>query len=337
MSPASSSAGTRAAQSAAPALTLDSPSPESLTSAGQPTFSGSAGGGSAAPAPVTVRVYSGFSATGLPLQSLTATTAAGRYAVAPDPGLADGVYTAQAELEGSPPGAGFSPAVTFLVHNAAPAIGLDSPQSAPFRTATPTFTGTGGVASGDATTVALLVYPGSGTSGTPVRLQSATVGTGGFYLVAIAPGLADGRYTAVAVQGVAGGVATSPARTFRVKAHPPAVTIGAKVILDRHAGFASVPIACVAPAGTACKGSVLIITARNFRAVPDGPSGHLRVLFASVNIPAGQTQDVHRGVATPVLKALLRAAPLSVRVRAVLSESGARPTTVKGTRVLRVR
>lgn len=423
----------QAAQSAAPALTLDTPASGSLLRGGQPVFSGSAGRGFGVSGRVTVGVYSGSSATGARLQTLTATASSGAYAVSPNPGLPDGEYTAQAEQDdlSRPPDAGFSAPVTFVVSNAPPSIGLSPAPSAPFRTTTPSLAGTAMAGSGGAP-IALLVYSGSTTTSTPVRVLAGTVGSGGGYSIPIAPGLDDGRYTAVAVQSFTGTFATSPPTSFRIKVHPPAVTlgqpaagastsdstplfsgvagtalgdagvvrvnvyrgraaagrpigmitvatrrsgwsgrlpfklgigvyttraqqmddagnvgssrshtfrilrvVGTSVTLDRR-GVASVPVTCFAPQGAACRGTVLILTVRAFQPVAGGPSGPLRVLFAQVSIPGGETRLVQRPAPATVASAL-RHRTLQVKVRAVLREPRGRVKLLAGLRILRAR
>jgi hypothetical protein len=216
-----------ATDNTAPSVTLASPANGALISGGQPTFSGSASTGFGTSPTVTVRIYSGASATGTPVQTITTTrSAAGGYSLGPNASLADGQYTAQAEQDdlSNPPDRGFSAPTTFLIHNAAPTITLDSLGSRPLTTTTPTFTGQ---ASSSAGTVALEVYPGAGTSGTPVRFSSGPADSRGHFSIKISPGLPDGQYTVVAAQAGSGGTGLSRAVTFRIKVHPPALTLAA--------------------------------------------------------------------------------------------------------------
>jgi hypothetical protein len=90
--------------------------------------------------------------------------------------------------------------------------------------------------------------------------------------------------------------------------------IGSAVAISRR-GAVAVAIGCVSASGRACVGDVLVMTVRSYRAVAGGPVGPLRVLFAYVDIPAGQTLVVRRKVPADVLHALRRARRFSVRVR----------------------
>lgn len=420
----------QAVQSAAPALTLSTPAPGSLLRGGQPTFSGFADTGFGASSQVTVGVYLGSAATGSPRQRLTTTTSGIAYSVSPGTALADGEYTAQAEQDdrSSPPDAGFSAPVGFVLANGPPSIGLDAISSAPLRTSTPALTGATPASGGSP--IQLRVYPGSDTTHSPVRVLQGTVAAGGHYSIPITPGLGDGRYTAVAVQST-GTFGTSPSRTFRIKAHPPAVTLGQpavgattsdstplfsgvagnslgdarsvslSVYRGRRArgrpiarmsfgargsgwsgrlahqlplgtytaraqqvddaghvgssqlhifrivrvlgtgvtlgrgGFASVPVTCFAPRGATCRGTVLMLTRTAFQPVPGGPSGPLRILFARVSIPGGQTQHVVRFVSSGIAGVLRHHAPVRVVIHAVLRAPREPVKVLGGIRILR--
>lgn len=118
-----------------------------------------------------------------------------------------------------------SPAVTVTVDNTAPAPTLASPASgAVLGNARPTLSGAAGDASGDATTVTVRIYSGTGTGGTP--LQTIPVTRSGASWSATASALASGTYTAQATQAdVAGNTGTSSAVTFTVDLVAPAVTL----------------------------------------------------------------------------------------------------------------
>ncbi|MEA2157689.1 MAG: hypothetical protein QOD66_69 [Solirubrobacteraceae bacterium] len=401
-----------ATETTAPSVTLTSPANGALISGGQPTFSGSASTGFGASPTVTVRVYRGASASGTPVQTITTTrSSAGGYVVGPNAALADGQYTAQAEQDdlSSPPDRGFSAPTTFLIHNAAPTITLDSPGARPLTTATPTLTGQ---AAATTNRVALVIYPGTGTKGTPVRLASGASDSHGHFSIRITPGLPDGQYTAVAAQAGSGATGLSKAVTFRIKVHPPALTLAVpgarssvsgpkpqfsgaagaalgdssivtvnlyagsslkgrrlgtmrvaahgaqwagvfpfRLALGRYtaranqtddaghrafsashtflvvsgptvigsvdvsrSGIASVPITCLAAAGRACAGNVLILTVHSFRPLLGGPAGPVRVLFAYVTIPAGKTEVIRRPMRTDVARALRKLKSVRLRV-----------------------
>ncbi|HYX88851.1 MAG TPA: Ig-like domain-containing protein, partial [Gaiellaceae bacterium] len=102
-----------------PVVTLTSPANGSSTSNTTPTFSGTGGTVAGDSATVTVRVYSGSSATGTPVETLAATVqAGGSYAVNASPGLAGGTYTAQAEQTDAAGNVGRSAANTFTITQA---------------------------------------------------------------------------------------------------------------------------------------------------------------------------------------------------------------------------
>jgi hypothetical protein len=408
------------APTTAPQVTLDSPANGALITGGQPAFSGTASTLFGASSRLTVRVYAGTAARGTPLESLGATRApAGAYSIGPSPPLADGVYTAQAEQDdnSAPPNAGFSAANTFRVANAPPTLRLDSLGSKPLRTSTPTITGSGAAAGAS---LALTLYPGSGTNSTPVRTLSGNAGPDGRFAVTAAPNLPDAQYTAVAMQ-TSGGFAISGPMTFRIKVHAPAVSLGqpaagstasqaalvfsgsagtalgdsSVVTLDLYSGgstdgtrvgsehvgaaggswslrwprrlklgtytaqasqaddaghtalsgahtfrivatpavigrsvgisrrgIASVTIGCPA-SGHACTGDVLVLTSQHLLAVPGGPAGALRVMFAYVSVPAGRAVVIRRRVPAVVLRALRRrASTRRLRVIATLVTSG---------------
>jgi Big-like domain-containing protein len=214
------------AGAATPAVTLTSPTSGALFTGGQPTFAGAASTASDAVQKVTVRVYAGSTATGTAVRTLTATpSAGGGYSVQPSPGLPDWVYTAQSEQDDIAGDRGFSAAVSFVVHDAPSSITLDSLGSKPLVTATPTLTGVAATAAGDASQVTVLVYAGTTTTGALVESAAGAIGPGGRYSVRVTPGLADGRYTAIADQAGTVGSAVSQARTFRIKVNSPAVRL----------------------------------------------------------------------------------------------------------------
>ena len=98
-----------------PIVTLTTPSNGSSTSNSEPTFSGEAGTESGDSSTVTIKIYSGNSATGTPVQTLTAIASGGSYSVTPTTPLLDGVYTAVASQSNSDGKTGFSSSDTFTV------------------------------------------------------------------------------------------------------------------------------------------------------------------------------------------------------------------------------
>ena len=100
---------------AAPTVTLTSPGNGS-NPLEWPTFRGSGGTAPGDSSTLTVKVYTGSSASGTPLQTLTASVGAGgTYSVAAPAPLNPGTYTAQAEQTNVNGGTGLSSANTFTV------------------------------------------------------------------------------------------------------------------------------------------------------------------------------------------------------------------------------
>jgi large repetitive protein len=113
-----------AADTTPPAITLTTPAHGSSTSSSLPTFAGTGGIAPGDLATVTVKLYSGPSATGAPIQTLSTTRDAGTgaYSVLASSGLGGGTYTARADQSDSAGNLGLSTANTFTV-------------SSPYRTA----------------------------------------------------------------------------------------------------------------------------------------------------------------------------------------------------------
>ncbi len=104
----------------APTVSLATPAQGSSTTDGTPTFGGTAGTSTGDAATVTVKVYSGGTATGAPLQTLSATRQGGSYAVDAASALAAGVYTARAEQSDLAGNTGASSSNTFTIELGAP-------------------------------------------------------------------------------------------------------------------------------------------------------------------------------------------------------------------------
>jgi hypothetical protein len=99
---------------AAPAVTLAVPADGASLSDATPSLSGAAGTAAGDSATVTVRIYSGASASGTPVQTLTATRSGGSWSATASQ-LADGTYTAQAEQRDTAGNVGRSATRTFAV------------------------------------------------------------------------------------------------------------------------------------------------------------------------------------------------------------------------------
>jgi fibronectin type 3 domain-containing protein len=101
-----------------PAVTLTAPG-ASVDDA-TPTYTGSAGSAAGDLDAVTVKIYSGSSASGTPVQVVTATRAAGSWAVDGSPPLDPGTYTARAEQSDVAGNVGQSSPRTFTVTSPTP-------------------------------------------------------------------------------------------------------------------------------------------------------------------------------------------------------------------------
>ena len=124
---------------------------------------------------MTVRVYSGATVSGSPLQTLDAARSGGSWTIDAQPALADGVYTAQATQTNTGGAVGTSTASTFTIDTAAPQPTLTQP--APGSTVTtsrPQFGGSAGSATGDSATLTVEVYAGSSISGSPEQTLQAS-------------------------------------------------------------------------------------------------------------------------------------------------------------------
>ena len=99
----------------APAVTITSPANGSSTTDTAPALSGAAGNVDRRRPQVTVKVYSGGSASGTPVRTLTVTRSGGAWSATVSPALAPGTYTAQAEQSDDAGHTGRSSAVTFTI------------------------------------------------------------------------------------------------------------------------------------------------------------------------------------------------------------------------------
>jgi acid phosphatase type 7 len=98
-----------------PVVTLDQPADGSTVSTSTPTFSGAAGTATGDEVAVIVRVYTGTTASGTPVQQLEATRSGGTWSVTSSAPLDDGTYTALAEQADAAGNVGHSAARTFSV------------------------------------------------------------------------------------------------------------------------------------------------------------------------------------------------------------------------------
>jgi large repetitive protein len=223
--------GPLASASAAPQLTIASPTQGSSTNQPAPTFAGEAEDTLDV---VVVHVFPGEDTTSTQVQELQAAPSEGTWGVQAA-ALADGTYTAVAQqLDSETAETLSSSPVTFTVDTVAPVLSLN-PVGSPTDDSTPTLSGNAGVLPGDAGTVAVGIYAGTVVSGSPVASGQPSIGGAGgwFYTPSSLP---DGTYTAQAFQGDgAGNVGASGAVTFTIDTTPPAVTLGAVALLTNDA------------------------------------------------------------------------------------------------------
>ena len=218
--PAEMAAYAFGAELPAPTVTLN-PLPL-ISSDARPSFSGTASDTT----PVTVSVYRGPAAEGLPIVLLPAEVNEGSWAsgrvTAP---LAGGKYTAVATQIGSLDNvAGISRPVSFEVNARSPAVSL-SPPPARSNDTVPAFSGT----ASEATGVSVEVFEGTRPEGPLVAIATAPAAHGSWSSGPAAPALPGGRhtFTAVALQRNEGGdaVGESAPVTFVVDTEPPTVTL----------------------------------------------------------------------------------------------------------------
>ncbi len=175
---------------------------------------------------VAVKVYKGTKAEGTVLETLEATPKSGGFSTAAvKKELADGVYTAQATEPsslGNPAGA--SNAVTFVVNTSPPTVTLAAVPS-PSNNTTPSFSGT----ASESANVTVKIYKGAKAEGTVVTSVEAEVSSRNWSSSALSKALANGEYTAQAVEPSSLGneAGKSEPRTFVVNTNPPEVTLAA--------------------------------------------------------------------------------------------------------------
>jgi hypothetical protein len=132
-------------------------------------------------------------------------------------GLADGVHTFRVAAVDQNGNQGLAAQWTWSVDTTPPAIDLTSPANGDSRGVWPKFRGTGGTATGDASTATVKLYSGPNPTGTPLQTLTATIGTGGAYEVIASTPLNPGTYTAQSQQSDSlGNTGSSSANTFTV-------------------------------------------------------------------------------------------------------------------------
>ncbi len=210
----------------APAVTLTDPANGSWTNNVTPAFSGAAGTASGDSSTITVSLYAGSAASGIPVQTLTTSAVGAAWSVPASSALAQGTYTAQAQQSDAAGNLGKSTPSTFTVDTTPPIVTVSEPANGSTTNENrPSFTGAAGTEPGDSPKITVNVYAGSSISGSPVDTLTATA-TSGSWSIAPASALADGTYTVQATQSdAAGNVGNSAPNTFTIDTTPPAVTL----------------------------------------------------------------------------------------------------------------
>ena len=155
---------------------------------------------------VVVSVYSGSTASGAPVRSISAPRLSGDWFITESSSLPAGTYTARAEQADDAGNVGYSAPLTFTITSAdvtAPNVSLGAVPASSGDT-TPTFSGTAGTLADDSSLVTVRVYSGSSVGGTLTQSLSVARNSAGSYSVDAAT-LAPGTYTARAEQSDAAG------------------------------------------------------------------------------------------------------------------------------------
>jgi large repetitive protein len=203
-----------------PVVTLNAP--PALSNDRTPSFSGTASDAT----PVTVEVFEGTRAEGDVVRAAQAEgTRAGWTSPDLAPPLPSGRHTftaiaIQASSLGNP--SGRSEPVTFVLDTEAPSVTVLAPPS-PSNHTTPSFSGT----ASETTPVTVEIFAGTAPEGAVVSSATGTPKGGSWTSSAASPALADGTYTAVAVEASAieNPIGTSAPVTFTVDTQPPVVTL----------------------------------------------------------------------------------------------------------------
>jgi Bacterial Ig-like domain len=206
----------------APEVTLSQPKVRSNDT--MPSFSGTASDTTL----LTIDVYSGASAEGVPISTLRVQGTGGNWVSAHvSPSLPDGEYTAIAIQESSVGNlAAVSNAVTFEVDTQAPAVTLTGP-SLRSNERTPSFSGS----ASEATPVTVQIYQGARPEGVVVATVTVQGNRGAWTSNHISPELPGGKHTYTALATQASEIGNPPGNsapvTFVLDTEPPAVTLTA--------------------------------------------------------------------------------------------------------------
>ena len=285
------------AAGAAPTPKLGQPAAGTRITDGEPQFTGSASDAFGDESTVTVRVYQGISLDPSALsQTLTATTSATTFSVAPSPFLYDGTYSVQVEQDDVVGDSGFSPPVTFTIADPLPPISLDPLGTAPLATATPTLSGGAGTLPYDSNQIDVYIWSGTRTTGYPVRHLVAPLVAEGRWSIRVQPALADGRYVAIAAQNGPAGVIGSERVGFTIDRELPVVTLARP---GNGARVSGVGLVLAGTAGTAASDarSVAIVLYRG-RSAGGRSLGTLRAVVRGGRWSARWQSALARGLYT---------------------------------------
>ena len=110
-----------------PAVSLSSPTDGAVTNNPSPAIAGTGGVAGGDAGTVTVKIFSGTSTSGTPLQTLSTSVASvsGAWSTHPGPALQDGTYTVYAQQDGSA-GTAYTSAVSFRIRTAPPTTTITS-------------------------------------------------------------------------------------------------------------------------------------------------------------------------------------------------------------------
>ena len=213
----------------APAVTINSVA--AFTKNTTPTLTGGAGVRPADDPSVDVTVYDGSAVGGTVAASQVVSVSGSTWSFTPSKALAQGTYTAQATQEDKAGNLGKSTSVTFTVDTTPPAVTIN-PVVTPTKNPTPTFSGAGGEASGDQSSVTVKIYKGIPEE--DVILQSSGVPVSAGLWSYTASTLGEGSYTVQVLQSDAAGNVRTLSVAFTVLTTPPAVTINSVAAFTKN-------------------------------------------------------------------------------------------------------
>lgn len=208
-----------------PTVAIGAPAAGATVTTATPTVSGTAGTAAGDTNQVSVAFYPSSGVQEPAAQTVQATVGAnGTWSATPTT-LAAGVWTVQATQVDTAGNIGRSDPVTFTVNTTpqdttAPVVTITGPTAGSVVGGTSlTVSGAAGTQTGDAATVTLRVYAGSGTTGTPMRTTTASASNGSWSTTVT--NLAAGTYTLVASQSdAANNVGTSSPVTVTMATAP---------------------------------------------------------------------------------------------------------------------